>query len=282
MALSDESFHLIYIWMPLGVRQVGHAALDLSNRQYVSWWPKEDKVKCGLKEKKNRCSDNLQDDIKDEGRDPDYTFKILSTALDLDKMITWWTKQKSTGHYSFLNQNCCWVVYQVLHAGGAPKSLTILWRPETLRRYLDIYLGGGPSFTTLLNMPFSDLPFKEKMTFYRWEAQAGSEREFELSLDNSVVVASRKKIRRPPDFTYSIPYTNLKYHLMRRRWKEMQGAKEHALSCFESKIREILLAGGMSEVTLLTMMDVFFKKPDNINTRSLKVKKPWIDLNYRA
>ncbi|XP_046561896.1 uncharacterized protein LOC124270876 [Haliotis rubra] len=165
----DTSDNVIYIWMHVGVSQVGHASLRLSNDEYVSWWPQEGTSKCGFMKKRNKCNGSLQDDIREEGMDPDYTFNIPSTHLDLVKMTTYWNQQKSTGHYSLLDQNCCWVVYHVLHAGGAPMSQTILWRPETLRRYLVIYLGGGSSFRAYLNMPTFDSFFQRENHFVHME-----------------------------------------------------------------------------------------------------------------
>ncbi|XP_046571973.1 uncharacterized protein LOC124280128 [Haliotis rubra] len=238
MTHSDSSYHHIYIWMPLGVQQFGHASLHLSNGEYISLWPKEVGAKSGLK-KKRRFNCCLYGDIAAEAMTPDYMYRISSTQLDLDEMMKSWKKQKDIPLYSLLRQNCCRVVYNVLRAGGAPKSLTIVWRPETLRRYLVIYLGGGSSLKTLLNMPGWDSPLKEKIKMYTWEAKDGNERHFALSLDESVYVSwwprtsraaghaaeslmdDRSTIGRVEDKTYNFPDNGMEYHLMRRRWKQM-------------------------------------------------------------
>ncbi|XP_046337380.2 uncharacterized protein LOC124119038 [Haliotis rufescens] len=269
MTQADTSYHYIFIWMPLGTSQVGHASLYLSNRQYVSWWPQEEKAKCGINMKESNCKNNLQEDVEEEGMDPDYRFMIPSTTLNLAKMMTYWNKQKSTGHYSLLDQNCCWVLYQVLHAGGAPKSLTLLWRPETLRRYLVIYLGGGSRFTSMLNMSGWDSPFKEKITLYTWKARGGTGIHHALLLDNSVYVSwwprtsqaaghaannlmeDRTKMDRVEDETYIFPDNELEYHLMRRRWKQMTESSELWGARSDWVIQEVLIAGGASNFQIV-------------------------------
>ncbi|XP_046571977.1 uncharacterized protein LOC124280131 [Haliotis rubra] len=268
MAQSDSSYpvfsyHHIYIWMPLGVQQVGHASLHLSNGEYISWWPQE--VGSGLK-KQRRFNRSLKDDNVAEKMPPDYEYRISSTKLDLDEMMKRWEKQKDTSRYSLLRQNCCRVVYNVLRAGGAPESLTIVWRPETLRRYLVIYQGGGSSLKTLLNMPGWDSPFKEKIKMYTWEAMDGNERHFALSLDESVYVSwwprtsraaehageslmeDRETIGRVEDKTYIFPDNGMEYHLMRRRWKQMW--QHETSNMWETTsdwvVCKILSAGGLS------------------------------------
>ncbi|XP_071111843.1 uncharacterized protein [Haliotis cracherodii] len=270
----DTSNHVIYIWMPVGVSQVGHASLRLSNGVYVSWWPQDKKSKCGFKMKEYKCNSSLQGDIKEEGMDPDYTFKIPSTKLDLTDMTTFWNKQKSTGHYSLLDQNCCWVVYHVLRAGGSPMSPTNVWRPETLRRYLVIYLGGGSRFRTYLNMPNWDSCIKEKITLYTWNARGGREKHHSLLLDNSVYVSwwprhslseghascsledDRRKMGRVEDEAYILPDMKLEYHLMRRRWKQMMTEEISEMWGVKSDwvIRQILIAGGAPILLLMGIM----------------------------
>ncbi|XP_067659012.1 uncharacterized protein [Haliotis asinina] len=268
MAQSDSSdpvssYHYINIWMPLGVAQVGHASLQLSNGEYISWWPQD----LGIK-KKRKCNNCLAGDITAEAMTPDYTYRISATKLDLNEMMKCWEKQKASPWYSLLRQNCCWVVYNVLYAGGAPRSLTVVWRPETLRRYLVIYLGGGSSPKTLFNMSGWDSPFKEKIKMYTWETMDGSEKHFALSLDESVYVswwprtsraagyavehatehtADRERIGRE-DTTYVFPDNNLEYHLMRRRWKQMLDHETSKMSktTSDTVVCEILKAGGMS------------------------------------
>ncbi|XP_048250476.1 uncharacterized protein LOC124152569 isoform X1 [Haliotis rufescens] len=272
MIQSDTSYHYIYIWMPLGFRQFGHASLYLSNRQYVSLWPQE--VNCRLKKKQNLFKSNLHGDINEEGTDPDYTYRISATELDLAKMMTFLKNQKTIPPYSLLLHNCCSAVYQILHAGGAPKSLTIIWRPETLRRYFEIYLGGGSNFTTLFNLPGWDSPFKEKITLHTWKARDGTAQHFALSLDYSVYVSwwprtsqaagyaassleeDRTKMGRVEDGTYILPGNQLEYHLMRRRWKKMLKEETSAMGRTTSDwvIHNILIAGGISVFQLQEIM----------------------------
>lgn len=87
-------------------------------------------------------------------RQPTYTFTVPADDLDEEKMKEEWHNWFITGHYNVFGANCCWVVYKILRAGGAPISATILWRPENLRRYLVTYLGGGWKITTFFNLPF--------------------------------------------------------------------------------------------------------------------------------
>ncbi|XP_067659315.1 uncharacterized protein [Haliotis asinina] len=276
---ADAGDNVIYIWMPVGVSQFGHTSLRLSNGEYVSWWPQGRKAKCGFLQKRNKCNCSLQDDITEEGMDPDYIFNIPSTQLDIAKMSTYWNKHKTTGHYSLLDQNCSWVVYHVLRAGGAPMSLTILWRPETLRRYLTIYLGGGSGFQIYLNMPTWDISYKEKIILYTWKAQGGTERHHSLLLDYSVYVSwwpgtsstahaasnlaeDRRQIGRNEDKSYTFPANEMEYYLMRRRWKQMMGEDRSQMWGVSSEwvIKQILLAGGASPFRVagtLIMQKVF-------------------------
>ncbi|XP_067659284.1 uncharacterized protein [Haliotis asinina] len=270
---SDTSDNVICIWMPVGIDQFGHASLRLSNGEYVSWWPKGRKAKCGFKKKISQCNCSLRDDIIAEGMDPDYTFNIPSTQLDLAKMTTYWNKQRTTGHYSLLDQNCCWVVYQVLHAGGAPRSQTIVWRPETLRRYLVIYLGGGSTFRASLNLPNFDSPFKDEIVLYIWKAQGETKRHYSLLLDYMVYVSwwpgtsstahaasnlaeDRREIGRVEDKKYTFPNNTLEYYKMRRCWKRMIENDRSQMWGVSSEwvITQILTAGGASLFQVAAIM----------------------------
>ncbi|XP_067658809.1 uncharacterized protein [Haliotis asinina] len=147
----SESFHVVYIWMPQKT-QVGHASLVLSNGTYISLWPEDKKRKLGVMKKVLGKSDRPEDDIYKEGFEADYTFKIPCEKLDVSRMQAFWDNWQSTGHYALLFRNCCWIVYKVLHEGGAPTSATILWRPATLQRYLRIYETGSHWIRTFVNL----------------------------------------------------------------------------------------------------------------------------------
>ncbi|XP_046380075.2 uncharacterized protein LOC124151589 [Haliotis rufescens] len=146
-----ESFHDVYVWMPRG-KQVGHASVMLSNRTYISLWPDDDKTKCRVFKKAMDRSVRPEDDIYKESFEPHYTFRIPAKKLDVLKMQAFWDEWKRTGEYGLFFKNCCWLVYSILREGGAPRSATVLWRPETLRRYLRIYENDGHWIRAFFNL----------------------------------------------------------------------------------------------------------------------------------
>ena len=93
----------VYVWRPR-LPQVGHASMKLVDGTYISLWPGEGKAyfkKKIRKDKKqdNHTSVNLDEDIEEEGRDPDRTFKI--DGLNENKIKIWWN--------GFNKASCSWV-----------------------------------------------------------------------------------------------------------------------------------------------------------------------------
>ncbi len=160
MNITDSQYHEVYIWMSIGAKQFGHSSLLLCNGIYISWWPKGKKMKCGPLSKVGDCSSCLAEDVEKETFEPDYTFRISNEVANVDLMTRYWKSWLTRGHYALLNRNCCSMVYRVLLKGGARRSATFLWRPETLRRYIVILNGGGTRSQLFWNWPTYDREYK--------------------------------------------------------------------------------------------------------------------------
>ena len=141
----------VYIWRAQG-DQVGHASMKLGDGTYISLWPGEDKA--GKKKKRKvgkkqdiHTSENLQEDIDEEGRDPDHVFHI--SGLDERKIRTWWIGFNKTS-WSW-SQNCCQTVVDGLREGGSDSKLswanwtfykvTAVWTPRRLTGYCEALTG---------------------------------------------------------------------------------------------------------------------------------------------
>ena len=142
---------IVYIWRANG-DQVGHASMKLGDGTYISLWPGEDKA--GKKKKRKvgkkqdiHTSENLQEDIEEEGFWPDFGFHI--SGLDERKIRTWWTGFNKTS-WSW-SQNCCQTVVDGLRVGGSDGKLswaswtfykvTAVWTPRRLTGYCEALTG---------------------------------------------------------------------------------------------------------------------------------------------
>lgn len=109
----------VYIW---DLRKTdglaGHAAIELSDGTYISWWPKG-----GVKNSRNGKLDGnaplarnrtLQDDIADEGCQP-KRYQIKLTKEQEDKIKEWFEVfKKCTTKYNLYSMNCSTVAYLAL------------------------------------------------------------------------------------------------------------------------------------------------------------------------
>ena len=135
----------VYVWGPLS-EQVGHASMKLGDGTYVSLWPGKDKAGKKTKRKKGKyqdihTSENLDDDIKAEGRSPDHTFSIC--GLNESTIRAWWIGFNKQC-WSWM-QNCCKTVIDGLREGGSDNKLswmaklkfgiTIVWTPSRVADY---------------------------------------------------------------------------------------------------------------------------------------------------
>ena len=146
----------VYVWLPrLG--QVGHASMELGNGTYISLWPgeskagkskkKKDKKKKSEKKKKtkkdpyNERSESWYEDIENEGRWHDQSFKF--EGLDEDAIQRWWDDFNTS--WNLFGQNCCKTVIDGLRIGGSESRLsfmarsyyavTLLWTPFRVMTY---------------------------------------------------------------------------------------------------------------------------------------------------
>ena len=141
----------VYIWRAEG-DQVGHASMKLGDGTYISLWPGEGKAGKKKKRKKSKkqdihTSENLQEDIEEEGRDPNHVFHI--SGLDERKIRTWWIGFNKTS-WSW-TQNCCKTVVDGLREGGSDDKLgrairtfykvTAVWTPRRLTGYCEALTG---------------------------------------------------------------------------------------------------------------------------------------------
>lgn len=134
---------------------VGHAAMELSDGTYISWWPSQplkqsdtNLVKGGsalvancVPAYRNR---RFRDDVSDEGRDPDVTIP-LPELREADMKKYWLELQSDGTEYNLVHFNCSTVVYKVLEEGGALDFLsyddkqkwnrTLAWTPGGVEEF---------------------------------------------------------------------------------------------------------------------------------------------------
>ena len=94
----------VYVWKPKGDDSYGHASMELSDGTYISWWPEYGgKAEQAKKKAHGFQNRTLEDDVRDEERNPDRTFIIPSkVGLDEGEIKKWWAKKKAkrSGIYS--------------------------------------------------------------------------------------------------------------------------------------------------------------------------------------
>jgi len=144
----------VYIWTFRGKDVAwGHASL-LVNGTYMSWWPEGNgriasKIHGQVYSVSPIRNRTLDDDVYDEGQDPDHT--IVIHGLDERKIKDWWQSFGLTREgvlyegpllpWSTLKQNCSTVVARALSIGGGDqyaswlKSWNVVWTPSDVLRY---------------------------------------------------------------------------------------------------------------------------------------------------
>jgi hypothetical protein len=153
----------VYVWSYIAFSgAVGHAAMELSDGTYISWWPAGVKDESTLAGKAETFSANhvvnrtFAQDVVAEGdptgqppttsKDPDYRIKVF--GLNEQAMKAWWANQQETENYRVLTQNCSTVVAGALIAGGAMTELTVseyhvyqgvpVWTPNLVQSFAAI------------------------------------------------------------------------------------------------------------------------------------------------
>ena len=128
----------VYVWKPKGDDRYGHASMELSDGTYISWWP-EYGGKAEQKTKRAPGFQNrtLEDDVRDEERNPDRTFIIPSkVGLEEGEIKKWWAKKKSEEKWNIFN-NCCDAVKGAIEAGGAKVATTWIETPDKIIEYME-------------------------------------------------------------------------------------------------------------------------------------------------
>ena len=131
--LESELTMKVYIWLPrLKLTQVGHSALTLDDGTHISWCPGS-KKKIGSKTPREIST--LSEDIRLEGREPDFTFSV--SELNEAKIKIWW-KQLNDSHmkYNVLKRNCCHIIIEALNAGGLKCRMPLLPKPKRVQRLM--------------------------------------------------------------------------------------------------------------------------------------------------
>ena len=128
----------VYVWKPNSDDSYGHASMELSDGTYISWWPeyggKAQRTKHKAPGFQNRT---LEDDVRDEERDPDRIFIIPSkVGLNEDDIKRWWANVKSKEKWTIFN-NCCDVVKRAIAAGGAEVTMSWIEMPEKIMEYIE-------------------------------------------------------------------------------------------------------------------------------------------------
>ena len=128
----------VYVWKPKGDDSYGHASMELSDGTYISWWPeyggKGEQTKHKAPGFQNRT---LDDDVRDEERNPDRTFIIPSkVGLDEGEIKKWWAKKKGEEKWNVFN-NCCDAVKGAIEAGGAEVAKSWIETPNKIIEYME-------------------------------------------------------------------------------------------------------------------------------------------------
>ena len=149
----------VYTWVSGSGDSWGHASLDVTGGfplgpRYVSWWPKGDsrskaigiggQLFCATA----YTNRTYRDDIKGEGRGPNYTIELPGKSaqmvgLDESAIKAWWIKLTSTGtaEWCTLTANCSTIAAFALTSGGGDQfsdmwnSSNIVWSPSDVADY---------------------------------------------------------------------------------------------------------------------------------------------------
>ena len=128
----------VYVWKPEGGNKFGHASMELSDGTYISWWPEYGGKAQQTKKKASGFQNRtLDDDVRDEEKNPDYTFIIpAKVGLDEGNIKRWWASMKSTEKWSVFN-NCCGAVKRAFEAGGAKVTTSWIETPTKMIEYMN-------------------------------------------------------------------------------------------------------------------------------------------------
>ncbi|XP_046561895.1 uncharacterized protein LOC124270875 [Haliotis rubra] len=140
--------HDVYIWMPTPFLKTGHVSLKLSDGTHISWWPrhrkelKNGRIHHAVSGTETTNGTDLDDDIQTMGYKYDVEFHIPTKRLKLQKMKNSWSSILLKCEFNPMKENCCWVVYNVLQAGGAASAdVQSPWRPWMIRQYVSSLVG---------------------------------------------------------------------------------------------------------------------------------------------
>ena len=143
----------VYVWKSEGDN--GHASMELSDGTYISWWPLQvAKVQHfgskGLAFPKQTVDTDqpgkggdlvqkhtLDDDVQDEGRNPDLVFVVPSKVhLKEDGIKSWWENIESKDDWNLCN-NCYGAVKRAVETGGAKVGENFTETQSGLIKYME-------------------------------------------------------------------------------------------------------------------------------------------------
>ena len=160
----------VYVWKSEG--DGGHASMELSDGTYISWWPlrKAKAQQVGSKglaftkptvdtdqpgerrdqvlkqtvhtDQPGKAGDLVQkhtidDDVQDEGRNPDLVFVVPSkVGLKEDDVKSWWENIQSKEDWNLCN-NCYGAVKLAVETGGAKVDANFTETQSGLIKYME-------------------------------------------------------------------------------------------------------------------------------------------------
>ncbi|KAK3104732.1 hypothetical protein FSP39_008902 [Pinctada imbricata] len=140
----------VIIWKYTSLRNVGHAALELSDGTYISWWPmlKKDNNFKGMatamksvEAMKDRTFEKDKDKDEGEGREPDEIVEIPVSQEQEQAIKNWWTGVLANHNerYHLRTNNCSTMVYRALREAGCFKAkrepVVSAWTPNMVLKY---------------------------------------------------------------------------------------------------------------------------------------------------
>src|SRR5258707_973102 len=114
----------VYIWSHDRTEGWGHSSVMVCPGPYISWWPSDSEDReytvgqgniaarmivgtTNIYKVKHRTNNSLAEDIRDEGRQPQYIAEFHSGVLSEDAIDRWWQGYNyANASYHSIKKNC--------------------------------------------------------------------------------------------------------------------------------------------------------------------------------